>query len=106
MLFKKPSLERVDVIAGAGKGGGVVWLGGDKVKGHKGGFLSGLRLTMDLHSSQVATLRGDGIESATIPSMIDDFTRTKGTVTQAAGPSIDGSETGCRNARRRGPGDL
>ena len=93
VLFKKPLFERVDVIAGSGRGAGVVWLGGDKVKGHKGGFLSGLRLTMDLHNSQVVTLRGDGIETATIPSMLDDFTRIKGTVSQAPGPAIDGSDT-------------
>jgi outer membrane lipoprotein-sorting protein len=93
VLFKKPSLERIDIVAGPGKGGGIVWLGGDKVKGHKGGFFSGIHLTLDLHNSQVSTLRGDAVNTATIPAMIDDFTTIKGAVSQAPGPQIDGVDS-------------
>lgn len=93
VMYKKPSMERVDVIAGPGRGGGIVWLGGEQVKGHKGGFLSGMHMTLDLHNSQVTTLRGDTVDSSTIPSMLNDFTRIKGIVSEAEGPSIDGAET-------------
>jgi outer membrane lipoprotein-sorting protein len=109
VLFKKPSLERVDVTAGPGKGGGIVWLGGDKVKAHRGGFLSGLHVTMDLHNSQVTTLRGDAVDTATIPSMLDDFSPTKGTISASPGPQIDGSETTAITltvAQPASPGDV
>ncbi len=89
--FKKPSLEKVDIVAGAGKGSGIVWLGGDTVRGHRGGLFSGLKMTLDLHNSQVVTLRGDSVDHATIASMLDQFARTKGTVSQAPGPQIDGA---------------
>jgi len=93
VLFKKPSLERIDIVAGPGKGGGIVWLGGDKVKGHRGGLLSGIHLTFDLHNSQVSTLRGDAVDTATIPAMLGDFTSVKGTVSEAPGPQIDGADS-------------
>jgi outer membrane lipoprotein-sorting protein len=93
VLFKKPSMERIDIVAGPGKGGGIVWLGGDKVKGHKGGFLSAIHLTLDIHNGQVETLRGDAVNTATIPAMLGDFTTIKGTVSEAAGPKIDGADT-------------
>jgi outer membrane lipoprotein-sorting protein len=93
ILFKKPALERVDIVAGPGKGGGIVWLGGDKVKGHRGGLLSGIHLTLDIHNSQVATLRGDSVNSGTIPAMLAVFTTIKGAVSEATGPQIDGAGT-------------
>jgi outer membrane lipoprotein-sorting protein len=93
VLFKKPLMEKIEIVAGQDKGSGIVWLGGDKVRGHHGGLLSGIHLTFDLHNSQVLTLRGDGVDTATIPAMLDEFTKVKGTVTAAPGPDIDGSPT-------------
>lgn len=93
VMFKKPTMERVDIVAGPGKGGGVVWLGGDTVKGHRGGLLSGIHLTLDIHNSQVTTLRGDTVKEATIGSMLGDFETGKGEMTEAAGPQIDGGDT-------------
>jgi hypothetical protein len=93
IMFKKPALERVDIVAGQGRGSGIVWLGGDKVKGHRGGLLSGIHLTLDIHDGQVATLRGDSVNSGTIPAMLGVFNTIKGTVSEAAGPEIDGAGT-------------
>jgi hypothetical protein len=93
IMFKKPAFERIDIIAGQGRGGGIVWLGGDKVKGHRGGLLSGIHLTLDIHDGQVATLRGDSVNSGTIPAMLAVFGTIKGTVSEAAGPEIDGAGT-------------
>jgi outer membrane lipoprotein-sorting protein len=93
VMFKKPMLEKVDIVAGQDRGGGIVWLGGDKVKGHHGGLLSGIHLTFGIHDSQVLTLRGDSVDTATIPSMLDEFEKIKGTITQGAGPEIDGAAT-------------
>jgi outer membrane lipoprotein-sorting protein len=93
IMFKKPSMERVDITSGPGKGGGVVWLGGDTVKGHKGGMLGMIHLTLNIHDRQVTTLRGDTVDTATIPGMLDRFTKVKGTVSEAPGPPIDGAKT-------------
>jgi hypothetical protein len=41
----------------------------------------------------VLTLRGDGVDTATIPAMLAEFTNVKGTVTAAPGPEVDGSPT-------------
>jgi hypothetical protein len=105
ILFKKPALERVDIVAGAGRGGGIVWLGGDKVKGHRGGLLSGIHLTLDIHDGQVSTLRGDTVSSGTIPAMLAVFDTVKGTVSEVrAGDRWRGKQRG--NARRCRPGHL
>jgi hypothetical protein len=93
ILFKRPALERVDIIAGPGRGGGIVWLGGDKVKGHRGGLLSGIHLTLDIHNSQVATLRGDSVNSGTIPAMLAVFSTVKGMVSEAPGPRINAADS-------------
>jgi outer membrane lipoprotein-sorting protein len=93
VMFKKPLMERIDIVAGPGKGGGIVWLGGDKVKGHRGGLLSGIHLTFDIHDKQVSTLRGDGVDAASIPAMLGDFATIKGVVSQAPGPQIDGADS-------------
>jgi outer membrane lipoprotein-sorting protein len=93
VLFKKPMLERIDIVSGPGKGGGIVWLGGETVKGHRGGLLSAIHLTFDLHSGQVVTLRGDAVNTATIPAMLADFSTIKGSVSEASGPQIDGAQS-------------
>jgi hypothetical protein len=91
--FKKPSLERIDIVAGPGKGSGIVWLGGDKVKAHRGGFLAGIHVVFDLHDAKVSTLRGDAVDTAAIPSMLAEFASLKGTISTAPGPQIDGENS-------------
>jgi hypothetical protein len=93
VLFKKPALERVDIIAGPDKGGGLVWHGGDTVKAHHGGMLSALRLTLNLHSRLVLTLRGESVDMTTVPAMLGHFTVTPGTLSEAPGPGIAGAQT-------------
>lgn len=91
--FKKPTSAKIDVLSGSNKGGGIVWNGGDKVKGHRGGMLSGIHLTLDLHDKQVVSLRGDSIDTGTIPAMLDRFKQIKGDITEGTGPAIDGTPT-------------
>ncbi len=105
VLFKKPTMERVDVVAGPGRGSGIVWLGGDTVKGHRGGLLSGIHVTLSLHDKQVTTLRGDTVESATIPAMLDDFKNVKGQVSEGPGPAIGGATTVAVTLAIAGPAD-
>jgi len=91
--FKKPSLAKLDVVSGSNKGGGIVWNGGDKVKGHRGGILSGIHLTLDLHDKQVVSLRGDSIDTGTIPAILERFKQIKGDVTEGNGITVDGTAT-------------
>jgi outer membrane lipoprotein-sorting protein len=91
--FKKPTSAKIDVLSGSNKGGGIVWTGGDKVKGHRGGILSGIHLTLDLHDKQVVSLRGDSIDTGTIPAMLDRFKQVKGDITEGTGLTIDGAPT-------------
>jgi hypothetical protein len=91
--FKNPTQERVDIDAGPDKGRQTVWQGGAKVKTRRGGLLGHLRATLDLHDAAVSTLRGDAIDTLTIPSMLADFAAIKGDVSQRPGPEIDGAHS-------------
>jgi outer membrane lipoprotein-sorting protein len=91
--FMKPSFVKLEILAGSHRGAGVVWRGGDKVKGHDGGFLSGIHLTLDIHNGRVVSLRGDTVDSGTIPAMLDQFKTIKGDVSEVVGPTIEGQPT-------------
>jgi outer membrane lipoprotein-sorting protein len=91
--FMKPDDVRIDVLSGPKKGSGVVWLGGDTVKGHMGGFLSGIKRELPVHDPQTTSLRGDTIDTGTFGAMLDDFTRIKGTVSEGSGPLVNGEPT-------------
>ena len=91
--FKKPHMARIDIVDGPGKGGGAVWLGGDKVKGHQGGLLSGIHLTVDITDKRATSLRGDTIDTGTFGAVLDAFKTTKGELTEGPGPLIDGAAT-------------
>jgi len=93
LSFKKPTMAKLEVIAGPGKGGVVFWHGGDKVRGHRGGFLSMITLTLDLHDKQVTSLRGATIEDATFPWQVEHLKTMKGELSEQPGPTIDGQET-------------
>ena len=91
--FKKPHMARTDIIEGPGKGGGAVWLGGDKVKGHQGGLLSGIHLTVDIKDKRATSLRGDTIDTGTFGAILDSFKSTKGELSEGPGPLIEGTAT-------------
>src|SRR5580658_2765900 len=46
--YLKPHFARIDIVDGPGKGGGAVWTGGDSVRGHQGGLLSGIQLNVSI----------------------------------------------------------
>jgi outer membrane lipoprotein-sorting protein len=91
--FKNPARMRVDIDAGPDKGRQIVWQGGAKVKTRRGGLLGHLRATLDLHDRAVSTLRGDSIDTLSIPAMLADFSEIKGNVFQSPGPEIDGARS-------------
>ena len=91
--FKRPHMAKIDIVDGPGKGGGAVWDGGDKVKGHQGGILSGIHLTVDIHDKRATSLRGDTIDTAGFGAMLEQYKSIKGDVSETAGPAIDGTPT-------------
>ncbi len=71
--YLKPHFARADVLSGPGKGGGAVWRGGDTLKGHMGGFLSGIKQTINIHDGRAVSLRGDTIEHGSLDSIVADL---------------------------------
>jgi len=71
--YKKPSDAKIDVVAGPGKGSGAVWTGGDHVRGHLGGFLSGIKQSIPITDPRATSLRGDTIDRASFASIADDL---------------------------------
>jgi outer membrane lipoprotein-sorting protein len=68
--FERPNQTRVDIVDGDGKGSAAVWTGGDKVRGHEGGFLSILRLNLGVHSKLATDLRGYSIVEANFGALL------------------------------------
>ena len=91
--FKKPSFAHLEVTAGPGRGSSAVWRGGDTVKGHQGGFLSMLRLTVSIDDRRATSLRGDTIDAASCAYEIKHFKETPGTLSEGPGPTIEGVTT-------------
>ena len=89
--FKKPSMVKIAVVGGSGKGGVVVWDGGPTVRGHEGGMLKFITLTLGLHNSRVASLRGATIENGTFTWQVQHLRTVKGKMSEAPGPIVDGA---------------
>lgn len=90
---RTPLAAYITVLSGPGKGGAAVWNGGDTISGHKGGILSMIHLTLNIHDPQATSLRGDTIESAGFDYAIKHYLGTPGTMSESAGPTIDGQAT-------------
>jgi hypothetical protein len=86
--YLKPHFARIDIVDGPGKGGGAVWTGGDTVRGHQGGFLSGIQLNVSIHDARAVSLRGDTLLRASFQSVADDL-KASSDVTESTG-TLDG----------------
>lgn len=75
--YKKPHFAKIDVVSGPGRGSGSVWSGGDHVKGHQGGLLSGIKASISITDSRAISLRGDTIDQGSFQSVADDFATGK-----------------------------
>jgi hypothetical protein len=73
LAFEKPHDTRLAIVSGDGRGGVAVWRGGPKVRGHRGGFLSFLNLTLGLHNALATTLRGTTIAQANFGALLDHW---------------------------------
>jgi outer membrane lipoprotein-sorting protein len=71
--YKKPSYAKIDIVSGPGRGGGAVWTGGDHVRGHQGGFLSGIKMSIPITDGRATSLRGDTMDRASFQSVADDL---------------------------------
>ena len=90
--FLKPHYEKIDIVAGDGRGGGAVWAGGDTVKGHKG-FLSFIHLTRSLHSADATSLLGLTMVDGLMQNVVDRFETSSGKLEQHAGPAFEDRAT-------------
>jgi hypothetical protein len=91
--FMKPHYVKTLILDGDGKGSGGVWIGGDQVSGHQGGFLSGIHLKISLHDPRAVSLRGVTIPEGLLPRIVDDYATIPGKLTQVEGGKIQGVDT-------------
>jgi outer membrane lipoprotein-sorting protein len=91
--YLKPHDAVANVVAGPGAGGGAAWRGGDKVKGHMGGLLSGIKLITPIDDARAVSLRGDTIDQGTLTFVLDSLLAMPGTLSEATGPAIAGAPT-------------
>lgn len=88
--YLKPHFARIGIESGPGKGGGAVWTGGDTVRGHQGGLLSGIQLTVSIHDGRAVSLRGDTLLRAGFGSVVDDL-KASNNVTESNG-TLEGKD--------------
>jgi outer membrane lipoprotein-sorting protein len=71
--YLKPHFARIDITGGPGRGGGAVWKGGETITGHRGGFVSFVKLTKSIHDPEAVDLRGGTIVEASFQTIADDI---------------------------------
>ena len=92
--FKKPFLVRMEVTFGTkanDKGSEAIYSGGDRIKGHQGGFLSMIALNVNINSGLVVSLRGHNVRDSTMEAMIKriEFYQENGLVSLGKITKID-----------------
>jgi len=91
-IFRKPYDTKMYITGGDGKGGAAVWHGGDTLRGHQGGFISFVKLNLNIHDSRATSIRGTTIAQANYGSILDHAKSLKGKVEASAsdnGTQID-----------------
>jgi outer membrane lipoprotein-sorting protein len=92
--FRKPGSVTMHVDSGVNAGANLEWDGGDTVvvsKGH--GFMGLFKKTVGLRDPMVATPLGDTVNQISYGSIIEHAEQTPGTLSQTAGPAVDGEPT-------------
>jgi len=90
--YEKPYYARSAIVSGPGTGSVAVWHGGNIVKGHLGGLLSGLNLTIPENDPRAVDIRGKTIEAAFYPWMIAEA-EASGKMSEGPGPTVAGVPT-------------
>ncbi len=101
--YLKPNNALARVVSGRGSGSVAAWHGGNTVKGHIGGFFSGIKLTLSIDDSRATSLRGHTIDEATFTYTLASLLATPGTLTQAPGPAVAGVPTTAVTLERANP---
>ena len=83
LQFRKPYDTRMDITGGDGRGGAAVWQGGDRVRGHQGGFLSFIKLNLNIHDSKAVSIRGSTIADINFGALLDHVKGLKGATIDA-----------------------
>jgi hypothetical protein len=92
--FGKPANATVHIVAGANSGVTLVWAGGDTMQAHRGsGLMASCKRTFALNDPRVTTIRGSSIDQLSFDAFLSPAQQTPGAVSQAPGPTIDGSAT-------------
>jgi len=73
----------MDVTGGDNRGGAGVWRGGDTVKGHQGGFLSFIKLNLNIHDPKAVSVRGTTIADANFGALLEHIKGLKGATIDA-----------------------
>jgi outer membrane lipoprotein-sorting protein len=81
--FSKPNSATIAITGGPGRGGRVVWSGGDSVIGSPPGLLHGVKVRLSIHDGRVTTLRGDTVEMASFGWVLQHLQTTKGRLSEA-----------------------
>jgi outer membrane lipoprotein-sorting protein len=71
VAFMRPNNMRMDIVGGAGRGGAAVWTGGSTLFGHQGGFLSFVKLHLNIHDPKAVSLRGTTVAQASFGALLD-----------------------------------
>lgn len=77
LSFARPNNMRMDIVGGAGRGGAAVWAGGDTIYGHQGGFLSFIKLHLNIHDAKAVSLRGTTMAQASFGALLTRFKALK-----------------------------
>lgn len=93
LTFAKPSNATIVITKGPGRGGKVVWTGGDSVIGSPPGLLSRLKVHVAIGDARVTSLRGETVAMASFAWILNHFQQTPGVKSQAPGPLVDGDAT-------------
>jgi outer membrane lipoprotein-sorting protein len=79
MFFQKPHDTRLNITGGDGKGSVAIWHGGDTVQGHQGGWLSMVKLNLNIHAHLATTIRGTTIADSNWGALYDHVTGLRST---------------------------
>jgi len=90
MFFQKPYDTRLNITGGDGKGSAAVWHGGDTVTGHQGGWLTPIKLNLNIHAHLATTIRGTTIADANFGAIYDHLASLKSATMTA---DTDGANT-------------
>jgi len=84
VTYAKPGLARSEIIAGPGRGSVAVWDGGDTVRGHVGGLLAGIKITVGIGDHRATDIRGKTIASGYFPAIVRLYA-TSGALSESPG---------------------